>query len=112
MKSFGQAANREKPSTGIDTLAQVRDVGECLKHLLDRYDRLVMRLAGGRSPAPELLGRIDWLNLQLAAAADEMQELIVLEREESRATGSGRAAARPRAAPRPFVVRLVAEGRA
>ncbi len=103
---------REEKTTRLDAVAQLRDVGERLKHVLTRYDCLATRLTDGRLPIPDLIGRIDWLNLQLAATADQLQELIVLERQSSRTVPFRRRPAKPRETPQPFVVQHAVAGRA
>ena len=94
-----------------DAVAQLRDVGERLKHVLTRYDRLVARVTDGVVPVQDLVGRMDWLNLQLAAAADQLQEIIVLERQNTRAVAFPRGPVPARTPGRPFIVHRTIEGR-
>ena len=112
MELVNRTARAEKKPKERETIARLREAGETLENLLVRYDRLVARLTGGRPRGSDFLGQIEWLNLQLAAAAEDIQELIVLEPRRSRAVALRRETGGPRAAPRPFVVRRAAEGRA
>ncbi len=75
-------------------VAELRDVGEQLMYLLVRYEGLVTRITDGRGLAPDLIGRVDWLNLQLAAAADQLQEIILLGSERTRTVPRMRSRAR------------------
>ncbi len=94
-----------------DAVAQLRDLGERLKHLLVRYDLMVGRVTDGLAPVADLVGRMDWLNLQLAAAAEQLQEIILLEGESARAVSFARGRAVTRATGRRFVVHRAIEGR-
>ena len=104
------ASSEEKPAR-LDAVAEIRNAGERLKQLLIRYDDLVTRFTDARLPVPDLGGRIDWLNLQVAAAAEHLQELIVLEGDESRPLPFRRRREKPDAPPRQFAARRVVAGR-
>ena len=111
MALISPAAGREDRPSRHDAVAQLRDIGERLKHLLVRYDRMVTRATDGLDPVHDLIGRMDWLNLQLAAAAEQLQELMMLEDENARAVSFTRRPAVTRAAGRHFVVHRAIEGR-
>jgi hypothetical protein len=112
MESLSPAGGRDEKPDRLDAVAQIRDLGERLKHLLTRYDSLVTRVADARVPVPDLVGRIDWLSLQLAAAAEQIQEIIVLECVGSKTVPFRSSHLKARASPRPFVVHRAVEGRA
>ena len=111
MALISPVRGREDTRTRGDAIAQLRDVGERLKHVLVRYDRLVTRVTDGPVPAHDLIGRVDWLTLQLAATAEQLQEIIVLEGEHARAVPIKRSPARADATRRRFVVHRFGEGR-
>ncbi len=78
------AADRHDARSRYNAIAELRDVGDRLRALLTRYDRLVAGVTDSRLPAPDLAGRLDWLNLQLADAAERLQELIMAEGRAAR----------------------------
>ncbi len=112
MELVSPAGGRKNRPVQHTDVAALRDVGERLKYLLVRYERLVTRVTDGRVPVPDMTGRVDWLNLQIAAAADHLQELIVFGVEGNRAVPFRRDPARSGARHGGLVVRRVVAGTA
>lgn len=112
MESFSPAGGGKDTAARPDAVSQLRDIGARLRHLVARYDHLVTRVADGRVPTSDLGGRIDWLELQLAAAAEQIQEVIVLQHRSARTVPFRRKPARPGLVSRPLVAEAAIEGRA
>jgi hypothetical protein len=64
-----------------DTFGQLRDVGERLEHLVERYRRLVMDVADGRA-LPDVRSGIELMNGQMVYIARRLQELLVARYEQ------------------------------
>lgn len=73
------AVSRHDVRSRHNTISELQDVGERLRALLARYDRLVAGVTGNSLPGPDVAGQLDWLNLQLAETAERLQEFMMLE---------------------------------
>jgi len=66
----------------LDIVEQVVDLGSRLENLILRYERLVRELAAvGAAPASEMDARVRMVNRDLAAAANQLQQLLLEKRD-------------------------------
>ena len=112
MELFSPAGGRKGSPPTQDAVVQLRDIGARLRHLVARYDHLVTRVTDGGIPTADLGGRIDWLELQLVAAAEQLQEVILLEHRSARTVPFRRRPARPALVSRPLILETAIEGSA
>lgn len=67
---------------GQEAFAQLRDVGERLEYIVERYRRIVGDVADGR-PLPDVRDGIELMNSQLGYVARRLQELMLARRDDS-----------------------------
>lgn len=70
-----------RPTIGEDAFRQLRDVGERLDYIVQRYRRLVMDVAEGHA-VPEVRDSLDAVNGQMVYVARRLQELLVARYEQ------------------------------
>jgi hypothetical protein len=79
----------ERTPLGREVFGQLCEVGDRLEHIVGRYGRLVMDIAGGQ-PLLDVRENVESLNLQLGYLAQRLQEVLVSQRDSARSGGSER----------------------
>jgi hypothetical protein len=69
------------PEIPRDRLAEVREVGGRLEHMVTRYERLVRDLVRDLAPSAELQSRLRLLNREIGVLALSLQDLMLARRE-------------------------------
>jgi hypothetical protein len=65
-----------------ERLAEIRDVGGRLEHMVSRYERLVRDLLRDLAPAGELQSRLRLLNREIGLLALSLQDLMLAKGEQ------------------------------
>lgn len=65
-----------------ERLAEIREVGGRLEHMVSRYERLLRDLLRDLAPAGELQSRLRLLNREIGLVALSLQDLMLAKREE------------------------------
>lgn len=73
-----------QPCLPHEMLAEVRDVGGRMMHLLATYDRLVQGLLGADVPNPDPYGRLQSIGRQIEEVTRRVQEMLLVAHEERR----------------------------
>ena len=86
-----QLVKREhNASVSSACLAEVRDAGERLEYLINRYERLVRDIARELAPGSDLQSRVRLLNRELGMLAISIQEALLASREDGDVRGLSR----------------------
>ncbi len=70
-----------QPEVPRERLAEIRDVGGRLEHMVSRYEGLARDLLRDLSPAGELQSRLRLLNREIGLLALSLQDLMLAARE-------------------------------
>ncbi len=66
----------ERTTLGREVFGQLCEVGDRLEHVVSRYGRLVMDVAGGQ-PLQDVRENVESLNQQLGYLAQRLQEVLL-----------------------------------